>query len=136
MRQPKFDSMQKSKKQVGDKGEDIAADFLIDKGYDVIQRNYRCRYGEIDIIARDSETLAFVEVKTRHTTRFGTPQDSITRAKIDKISKTALWYIQENDLINQSCRFDVIAITYPKSSNEPNIQHIENAFELGGDFLY
>lgn len=126
--------MQRSKKQVGDKGEDIASDFLINKGYEVIQRNYRCRFGEIDIIAEYNGIIIFVEVKTRHTASFGTPQESITSSKIRKISKTAILYAQEKNLIEQSYRFDVIAITYPKYSLEPNILHIENAFEISNVF--
>ncbi|HGJ64241.1 TPA: YraN family protein [bacterium] len=122
--------MQRSKKQVGDKGEDIASDFLTKKGYEVIQRNYRCRFGEIDIIAEHDGTIIFVEVKTRHTASFGMPQEAITASKIRKISKTAVLYVQERALIDHACRFDVIAITYPKYSLEPNILHIENAFEL------
>jgi putative endonuclease len=124
------------KKQVGDKGEDIAADFLKDKGYNIIQRNYRCRYGEIDIIAEHDRTIIFAEVRTRRTETFGSPQGSITSSKIDKISKTALCYIQEKNLIEQACRFDVIAITYSKGSQKPNIIHIENAFEISRKYMY
>jgi len=126
--------MQRSKKQIGDKGEDIAFDFLINKGYEVIQRNYRCRFGEIDIIAEHNGIIIFIEVKTRHTASFGMPQEAITHSKIQKISKTAVLYVQEKNLIDQACRFDVIAITYPKYSLEPDILHIENAFELSISF--
>lgn len=122
------------RKQVGDKGEDTASDFLMNKGYKIIQRNYRCMYGEVDIIAEYDEAIIFVEVRTRRSNSFGTPQDSITPSKINKISKTALCYIQEKCFSDRSCRFDVIAITYSKGIQ--NITHIENAFGLSNEYSY
>jgi len=126
--------MQGYKKQFGNKGEKIAEDFLRNKGYKIIQRNYRCAFGEIDIIAEYIDTIIFVEVRTKSTDNFGSPQDSITSSKIDKISKTAIMYIQEKNLIDQACQFDVIAITY--KTGKPNISHIENAFEIDRKYTY
>ncbi|MGB9594865.1 MAG: YraN family protein [Candidatus Poribacteria bacterium] len=114
------------KKLVGNKGESIAEDYLKQKGYKIIQKNYRCRFGEIDIIAKDQDTIVFVEVRTKQNDNFGSPQDSITPAKIEKISKTSLSFIQEKKFAGFSYRFDFIAITF--SQGKPNIEHIENAF--------
>jgi len=124
------------KKQVGDKGEKYAEDFLKRKGYNIIQRNYRCKLGEIDIIAEYDNTIVFVEVRTKRTESFGIPQYSITSGKMSRITKTALSYIQEKELFERSCRFDVIAITFPQKSKVPNIEHIENAFELDRKYMY
>jgi len=124
------------KKQVGDKGEKLAEDFLKRKGFNIIQRNYRCKLGEIDIIAEQDDVIVFVEVRTKRTESFGIPQSSITSGKISRITKTALSYIQEKELFDRSCRFDVIAITFPQKSKEPNIEHIENAFEMNRMYMY
>ena len=124
------------KKQVGDKGEKLAEDFLKRKGYNIIQRNYRCKLGEIDIIAEQDNVIVFVEVRTKQTESFGLPQYSITSGKMNRITKSALCYIQEKELYERSCRFDVIAITFSQDSRKPNIEHIENAFELSRNYMY
>lgn len=122
------------KKLVGNKGENIAESYLKQKGYKIIQKNYRCRFGEIDIIAKDNDTIVFAEVRTRRNDNFGSPQDSITPAKIEKISKTSLYFIQEKKLEGFSYRFDFIAITF--SQGKPNIEHIENAFMPSNRYMF
>lgn len=119
-----------SPKEVGNKGEKLAVKFLKRKGYKITQRNYKCKLGEIDIIAKHDGTVVFVEVKTRQTQEFGAPQYAITAAKKRQISRVALLYIREKKMVDQSCRFDVIAITFSPESRKPNIEHIENAFPL------
>jgi putative endonuclease len=128
--------MPDNRKKLGSKGEKLAAKFLKRKGYRIVHRNYRCRLGEIDIIAKQDDTIIFVEVRTKQTDEFGAPQYSITAAKKGHISKVALWYIKENKLINQSCRFDVVAITFSENSRKPDIEHIENAFQLSRRYNY
>lgn len=123
------------KKQVGDKGEKLAVDFLKRKEYKIIQCNYRCRMGEIDIIAEQDDAIVFVEVRTKQTESFGLPQYSVTSGKINRITKAALSYLQEKGFAGHTCRFDVIAITFPKGSREPKIEHIENAFELNRKYM-
>jgi len=123
------------RKQVGDKGEKLAEDFLKRNGYKITQRNYRCRLGEIDIIAQQDDVIVFVEVRTKQTESFGLPQYSITSGKISRITKAALSYLQEKELAGCTCRFDVIAITFPNGSREPRIEHIENAFELNRRYM-
>ena len=128
--------MLKSRKETGAKGEKLAARFLKRKGYKIVQRNYRCKLGEIDIIAKQDKTLVFVEVKTRQTAEFGPPQYAVTAAKRRQISRVALSYIKYENLMEQSCRFDVIAVTFPRESRRPRIEHIENAFGLSGRYTY
>ena len=122
------------RKQVGNKGESLAEDYIKRKGYKIIQRNYRCRLGEIDIIAKDDDTIVFIEVRTKQNENFGSPQDSVTSTKMSKISKTALSFIQEKNLSGFSYRFDFIAITF--SQGKPNIEHIENAFIPNGRYMF
>ena len=122
------------RKQVGNKGESLAEDYIKRKGYKIIQRNYRCRLGEIDIIAKDDDTIVFIEVRTKQNENFGSPQGSVTSTKKSKISKTALSFIQEKNLSGYSYRFDFIAITF--SQGKPNIEHIENAFMPNGRYMF
>ena len=119
-----------SRKEVGAKGEKLAVKFLKRKGYKIVQRNYTCKLGEIDIVARQDGTVIFVEVKTRRTQEFGPPQSAITAAKKKQISRVALWYVKEKKFMDQSCRFDVIGITFSPESRKPRVEHIENAFPL------
>lgn len=124
------------RKELGFKGEDIASNFLKKKGYKIIQRNYKCKYGEIDIIAEQNKVIAFIEVRTVQSENFGIPQDFITNIKTDHISKSALNYIKKENLFEHSCRFDFIAITFSHTLSEPKIEHIENAFELSNRYKY
>lgn len=116
------------KQKFGKFGEDLAGRHLKKMGYQVICRNYRTRFGEIDIIAKDRDTIVFVEVKSRRTSTFGNPKYSITRAKQEKISKTALYYLKENDQSNCRARFDVVTVT--SAEKNADIEIIKNAFEL------
>ncbi len=128
--------MSDSRKKLGMQGEKLAAKFLKRRGYKITQRNYKCKLGEIDIVAQQDKTVVFVEVKTRRTKEFGPPQYAITAAKKKQISKAALSYIREKNFTEQSCRFDVIAITFSPESRKPKIEHIENAFELSRRYTY
>ena len=112
----------------GMQGEEIAARYLLSKKYTIIQRNYRCRYGEIDIIASKKNVLIFVEVKTRRNYAFGSPLEAVSLKKQRSISSVAQEYIQHGKLNGSAARFDVIAVLL--NSSCPEIEHIENAFEL------
>lgn len=118
--------MDKNNKQVGSKGEEIAADYLTGKGYEIIERNYRYGHGEIDIIAKDKCFLVFVEVKTRNNKNFGAPELSVSKSKQKQIRRIAEAYLYEKDITDTDCRLDVIGITY--EDNSPVVNHIENAF--------
>jgi len=124
------DDHDRQRKTLGVRGEDMAVDFLEKKGYTILCRNYRCRSGEIDIIARKKKILCFIEVKTRSTRAFGSPQEAVTTRKQQKIGRVALDFLQHHKLENQPARFDVVAVDF--SSGGGLIEFIENAFELTG----
>ena len=107
---------------VGKKGEEIAKEYLVKKGYKILETNKRfSRFCEIDIIAFDKDTLVFVEVKTRKNDNFGTPMEAITPAKYKNITTGVLTYVSENNIKNY--RIDAIAITlYPQLK----IEHLQN----------
>ena len=117
-----------SKTLVGNTGEKAACSYIASSGMQLIARNYRKGVGgEIDIIARDGETIAFIEVKTRTGTSYGTPAEAVTPAKITKIVRTAEKYIMENKLFDCALRFDVAEVYY--NSGRYSINYIKNAFE-------
>ena len=116
------------RQKFGKFGEDLAGRYLKKMGYQVICRNYRTRFGEIDIIAKDADTIVFVEVKSRRTSTFGHPKYSITHKKQERISKTALYYLKENNQSNCRARFDVVTIN--AADKKTDVEIIKNAFEL------
>ena len=117
------------RQNLGQSGEDIAAKFLSKNGYSILTRNYRCRHGEIDIIAKLRDTLVFIEVKTRTSTAYGSPAAAVTLKKQRQISKTALYYLTEHNLFDSPARFDVVSITIgPDLASQIDI--ITNAFDL------
>lgn len=116
------------RKTLGARGEEIAVAYLIRQKYRIIETNFRCRCGEVDIIARDGKTLVFVEVKTRRTASYGLPQLAVTPFKQRQISKAALTYLSKNRLMEESARFDVVSVLLVDTS--PTVDHIKNAFDL------
>ncbi len=114
---------------LGERGEAIATAYLKGLRFTIVERNFRCKGGEVDIIARDGKTFVFVEVKTRRSLSFGPPQGSVTPFKQRQISKVALTWLAKNRLDEASARFDVIAILLREHA-VPEIEHIRNAFEL------
>ena len=115
----------RNKREIGDIGEEIAAKYLLSHGYRIIERNYHSRYGEIDIVAGFGEYIVFVEVKYRKSNLYGEPSSAVDYKKQEKIKKTALKYIQDNEAGDKDIRFDIIEIT---GIGEVSINHIENAF--------
>ena len=111
--------------ELGKEGERIAANFLIKKGYHILERNFRYERAEIDIIATHKNLLIVVEVKTRNSSFFGNPQDFVRPTKIKLLVKAANYYIEEEG-IKLEVRFDIIAIL--KNKTLEKIEHIENAF--------
>jgi putative endonuclease len=116
-------------KGIGDRGEELAASFLEKHGIRVVERNFRCKGGEVDIVARDGNTVVFVEVKTRRNLAYGVPQLAITPFKQRQISKAALTWLAKKRQHNAPARFDVIAILL-ESEHTFSIEHIRDAFEL------
>lgn len=117
----------------GKTGEELAVNFLKTKGYKVIERNYKAKIGEIDIIALDKDTYCFIEVKTRYSNKFGLPEESILQSKQNQISKTALHFLKENSLLDKKARFDVVSVLCT-SLDEPEVNLIKDAFELSDAF--
>jgi len=111
--------------ELGKKGEQLAVDFLIENNYNIIAQNYRFDKAEVDIIARQKDTLVIVEVKTRTNTDFGDPQDFLKPKQIKRIVKAVDEYVVVNKL-DVDVRFDIIAII--KKGKEFEINHLENAF--------
>ncbi len=97
-------------RDTGLEGEDFAVRFLKSKGYRIIERNFRTRYGEIDIVARRKAEIVFLEVKTRSSDSFGVPQEAVDRRKLSKISTVASHFIQKKGLENFSIKFEIVAI--------------------------
>ena len=118
-------------KTLGKRGEDVAAAFLKKKGYKILFRNYKCSFGEIDIIADHKKILSFIEVKTRSTKKYGLPQEAITPEKQDKISRVALEFVQRYKMANRAARFDVVSVQCLNGVYEVDL--IKNAFELTVD---
>ncbi len=114
---------------LGKRGEEIAVAYLKKQKYMVLECNYRCKCGELDIIAKDGKTLVFVEVKTRRNVSYGPPQLSVTPFKQRKISKASLVYLSSKKQENVPARFDVVAICL-REPEKPIIEHIKNAFDL------
>lgn len=110
----------------GNKGEDLACDFLEKNGYKILERNYRIRGGEIDIITKDEEYLVFVEVKARYSHKYGLPIESVTPWKIKYLLKTAKFYLQKIKWGNGPYRLDVVTIDYVESRENPLIELIKN----------
>jgi putative endonuclease len=129
---PVIDPLASDNKRVGIQGEEIAANYLIARGYRILERNFRCKGGEVDIIARDpgDKSLAFVEVKARRSLTYGVPQLAVTPFKQRQISKAALTWISKNRLHDVNARFDVLAILL-HTDGRHQIEHIVNAFDLG-----
>ncbi|MFN2165736.1 MAG: YraN family protein [Anaerolineae bacterium] len=114
------------RQRLGRLGEDLAARHLAAKGYEIMARNWRCREGELDIVAQDGECLALVEVRTRRGTAVGSPEESITPAKQERLITLADAYVQAHDWPGD-WRIDVVAIEMDRRGNLLRIDHYENA---------
>lgn len=113
---------------LGERGEIAACGFLKEHGYEILEKNYKCKLGEIDVIARRGGRLAFVEIKTRTSQQFGTPQEAVHLQKQEKIFKVAQWYIKEKNLAKAPVAFDVVAVLW-REGQAPEMRLIADAFE-------
>ena len=116
------------KKVFGNLGEDIACKFVLDKGYEIINRNFYCRQGEIDIVAKDKNELVFIEVKTRKNANYGRPIDAITFFKKKHFIESIEYYLYKNNVQNIPVRVDVIEV-YEKEKSKFLVHHVKNAIE-------
>ena len=119
------------RRDVGILGEKLARDFLEKRCYQILQTNYRCPEGEIDIVASHKDSLVFIEVRTRKSLEFGTPEESITPAKMEKLRAVAAHYQQTHDNLPDSWRIDVVAIELDHRDKISRIELIENAVAEG-----
>jgi putative endonuclease len=115
-------------KELGKKGEEVALRFLKKNGYRILEKNYVCKMGEMDIIAKEKDTLVFIEVKTRTSNLFGPPQMAVNAFKQRQLSKVALSYLNKNQLKDVKARFDVVAILLGQKGEE--IELIKDAFDV------
>jgi putative endonuclease len=118
-----------NKKSVGDLGETIAGNILKKKGYKIVEKNYRCKYGEIDIVAEIKKTLVFVEVRTKSSQEYGTPEESVTSSKKGKIVSSVFDYLNDHKCMSRIWRIDFIGIELSGDGQVKRVNHIENAIQ-------
>jgi putative endonuclease len=122
--------MTKKRQILGKRGEGLAEKFIKRQGYKILESNYRCPLGELDIIADDHGILAFIEVKTRKTGDFGPPQSAVTPTKQQKMAQVAQNYLAHKTLWGVDCRFDVVAVSLSADGEVAQIELIKDAFRL------
>jgi putative endonuclease len=115
------------KRELGKQGEELAERFLRARHYVVVERNYRCSYGEIDLVMQDGETLVFVEVRSHTGSTFGDPLESITLRKQRQIAKAASHYVLRHKIENRPLRFDVIGVQWDNGASR--VTHVPGAFD-------
>lgn len=120
--------MKKENKEIGFYGENLACEFLKKKNHLIITRNFRSKYGEIDIISKVDNILIFTEVKSRYSKNFGLPCQAVTLSKMNTIRRVASYFLYIKKFQNVYVRFDVIEITFNYYNNDYYINHLENAF--------
>ncbi len=120
------------KKNLGREGEDRAAEFLVRRGYRILERNYSTRMGEIDLIALHEGAIVFVEVKTRTSNAYGAPELAVNLRKQQRMVRAALGYLKNKKLHQMPCRFDVVAVT---TAAEQGLELFQNAFEMDRSHL-
>lgn len=121
-----------NKTAFGKQGEAMAVELLKAQGYRIIGQNVRSKFGEIDIVAQDGETLCFVEIRSRTGTKFGLPEESINGLKQWRLTRLANWYLQSRRISGVVVRFDVLSIIYAADGAAPQTRLIKGAFEASG----
>lgn len=116
-----------ARQNLGRLGERLAADLLETRGYRLLERNFRCRYGEIDLVAEEGQDLVFVEVKTRRGTLCGRPEEAITSRKARKLQEVACYYLDEHQVPDCSWRIDVVAVQFSASGMLEEIRVYQHA---------
>ena len=115
--------------KLGERGEALAWNFLKKQGYTILEKNYRTRFGEIDVIASQQGAIVFLEVKTRRNHHFGLPEEAVDWRKRQKMIRVAEAYLQTKRMENREARFDILSVTWD-GTQEPHFQLLENAFAL------
>ena len=119
--------MKSNNKVIGNRGEELATEYLQKKGYKIIERNFRTRFGEIDIICSDGPTLVFVEVKTKIGHDFGEPEEMVNKSKISKVKRMGEVYLQDKGM-SVSCRVDVVAIVLTEFGLTERLVHYQGVY--------
>jgi putative endonuclease len=117
---------------LGERGERAAARYLKRLGYKIVFSRHRQRYGEVDIIAIDGQTVVFVEVKTRRDASLGRPAEAGDLKRQGRMTRAALAFLKSHGLLEYASRFDVVEVVWPEGQKRPEIQHLQNAFEAVG----
>jgi putative endonuclease len=117
---------------LGQRGERAAERYLKRRGYKIVARRERGRFGELDLVAVEQRTVVFIEVKTRTSHEAGHPAEAVGPEKQKRLTRLALAYLKRHDLLEYPARFDVLAITWPQGTRDPVIEHFQNAFEAVG----
>lgn len=118
--------MTTNRRDLGARGEKLGRRFLETRGYRIVERNYRSRLGEIDLVCQDGDTIVFVEIKTRTSDLFGRPVEAVNRRKQARLRRLAEEYLINNNLEHRPVRFDVLSIV--TGPEEPGIEHLTGAF--------
>ncbi|MHB1172193.1 MAG: YraN family protein [Lacisediminihabitans sp.] len=116
-----------AKDRLGERGEALAASFLVQAGYEIVERNWRCAQGEIDLVARDGDETVFVEVKTRSSVAYGHPLEAITVQKLARLRRLAAAWCEAQPGSHNRIRIDAIAIVAP-SVGPPQVEHLRRVF--------
>jgi len=119
--------MTNARQKLGQRGEQLAVDKLLTTGFEIVDRNYRCPTGELDIVARQGETWVFVEVRTRQSRKYGTPEESVTARKRLHLITAAQTYLQAHDLNDVDWRIDFVGIEIDAKGELLRLEIIENA---------
>ncbi len=119
--------MSDHRQKLGRWGEQLAAQYLESHGYKVLERNWRCRRGEIDLVAKEGDVLVFVEVKTRRGRDYGTPEEALTRYKVKRLLELGQRYILEHDLEDVEWRVDLVAVELDQQGKLLRFEHVPNA---------
>jgi putative endonuclease len=119
------------RRALGAAGESAAARFLEGCGYQIVEANVRCRFGEIDLVAIDAGVIVFVEVKGNRGGRYGAPEEMVTPAKQRRLTRLAAWYLQRRCWLGRPARFDVVAVDWP-AAGAGCVRHFRNAFPATG----
>lgn len=126
--------MSKKNLEFARQGESAAVEYLKANGYKILARNFKTKFGEIDIVAKEKDTVVFLEVKARHTTAFGEPETAVHRFKQGQISKAALAFLKQHNLLEEKARFDIVSLLY--LDRLPQIRLIRDAFVLDSRYSY
>lgn len=118
------------RKETGILGEKLARDFLRKRGYRILEANYRCPRGEVDLVAEHKDFLVFIEVRTKRSRDFGTPEESITQTKMEHLRTVASYYLQTHQNLPQLWRIDVVAVELDQRGKPSRMELIENAVGL------